>query len=82
MVIGFALLLTGAVPVAITLLSSQLPKPDTFGPAGLTEDHGSREVTQFYYFWYVTSICFFAIGGWFFIAGLNDKCIISKPKPN
>jgi hypothetical protein len=82
-IIGFALLLIGAVPVGSVLLSGKLPPPTTFGPAGLTaedEGRGSRVEAQFYHFWFVISFFFFGIGAWFVIAGLNDKGIISKTK--
>ena len=82
-VIGFALLLISAVPVGSVLLSGKLPPATTFGPAGLTaedEGKGSRVETQFYHFLFIISFFFFGIGAWFFIAGLNDKGIISNTK--
>jgi hypothetical protein len=84
-VIGFILIVAGAVPVGITLMSGKLPPVTIFGPAGLSshdEGSGSREVAQFYHFWFIMSFFFFGIGLWFFIAGLNDKSVISKTKAN
>jgi hypothetical protein len=83
-VIGLCLLVAGAVPVGTVLLIGKLPPVTTFGPAGLSghdEGVGSREVTQLCHFWFIMSFFFFGIGAWFFIAGLNDRGIISKTKP-
>lgn len=84
-IIGSCLLAIGIGPVTLVILYGSLPSGTTFGPTGLTghdegsrEGSGSREVTQFYYFWFVISFFFVGIGAWFVIAGLKSKAILSK----
>jgi len=65
------------------LITGKIPSFGTFGPAGFTsedESRGSRVVAQFMQFYFVIGLFFEGIGAWFFIAGLNDKGIISRPK--
>jgi hypothetical protein len=81
LIIGLCLLAIGIGPVSWVILAGSLPQPTSFGPAGLTshdEGSGSREVTQFYYFWFIISFFFVGIGAWFVVAGLKSKPILSK----
>ncbi|HEV8405629.1 MAG TPA: hypothetical protein VGQ13_06965 [Nitrososphaera sp.] len=84
LIIGLCLLAVGIGPVSWVILAGSLPPATTFGPAGLTghdEGSGSREITQFTYFWFMISFFFVGIGAWFVIAGLKSRAIVSNPDP-
>src|SRR5437867_11911000 len=84
LIIGLCLLAVGIGPVSWIILAGSLPPATTFGQVGLSghdEGSGSREITQFTYFWFIISFFFVGIGAWIVIAGHTSRAIVCSPRP-